>query len=609
MEIAPGIDGTVINANIEKHADHAKRHLNVTEMWQDEDRLILQAETTTSGVNIRVIARDRLEGGMPGPMMIAGDRMSRPVTARLGRGQRLRIDRTLTICTGDGERPSQVPDHDRLREAHADAWQRVWQRMPLSVQGEDHPLSVVRFHLLQNWSPLSLGRDAGFPARGWQEAYRGQIFWDGMFATFVYAWRFPDLAREALMYRHRRLGAARSKAQERGLRGALYPWRSARSGDEATPRFQKFMTSGHWHVDHTHLQAHINSAIAHDIFQYGWISGDRDFLHGEGLEMLVEIARLWDSLAMHDPAEDRFDIAGIIGPDEFHTHAPGRETPGLKNNAYTNLTAVWTLIHLIALLEEVPPARRAALGVTGKEVAAWDRLSRRMRIAFRPDGLISQFEGVEALRPLDPAPFGSANVQWELEAQGADVNDHAIFKQADMGMLLYLFTPAEVVSLLARLGYVVPEADLFRALTFYRDRSSHNSSLSEVGYAAGLARFDPALSWKIWRTSVRADLDAEHAGGTGDGLHLGAGAASIDVLQRVFMGLRADADGLQIAPAQPDGLGPASFGFRFHGGDYAMDWDGRHQHLSANADNTRPLSFRYHARTLSVQPGERVRLE
>ena len=39
-----------------------------------------------------------------------------------------------------------------------------------------------------------------------------------------------------------------------------------------------------------------------------------------------------------------------MGPDEFHEGYPGSPTPGLNNNAYTNIMAAWVLRRALEVL-------------------------------------------------------------------------------------------------------------------------------------------------------------------------------------------------------------------------------------------------------------------
>ena len=200
------------------------------------------------------------------------------------------------------------------------------------------------------------------PPSGWQgEEYHGQIFWDELFVFPFLLFRFPALARSLLLYRYRRLPAARQLAEEQGYRGAMFPWRSARTGREETPRFQWNLLSDHWMPDHTHLQRHIGAIVAYNVWQYVQVTGDQSFLADYGAELILEIARFWASLAQYHPDLDRYEICGVVGPDEYHTHYPEADAPGINNNTYTNVMAVWTLRQARAVLDQLPTQRRQEL--------------------------------------------------------------------------------------------------------------------------------------------------------------------------------------------------------------------------------------------------------
>lgn len=136
----------------------------------------------------------------------------------------------------------------------------------------------IHYRLLQTVSRNSIDLDIGVPARGWHgEAYRGHIFWDELFIFPYLNLRIPTLTRSLLLYRYRRLNQARLAAQKEGWRGALYPWQSGSNGREETPKMPLNPKSGRWLPDHTHLQRHVNAAIAYNIWQYYKITGDLEF--------------------------------------------------------------------------------------------------------------------------------------------------------------------------------------------------------------------------------------------------------------------------------------------------------------------------------------------
>lgn len=220
-------------------------------------------------------------------------------------------------------------------------------------------------------------------------------------------------------------------------------------------------------------------------------TGDSEFMSDYGAELLLEVARFWASIATHNAERDRFEIRGVVGPDEYHTHYPDADEPGIDNNAYTNVMAVWTLTKALGVLEELTPSRREELldwlALEQDELDHWDAVSRRMFVPFHGEGVLGQFEGFERLQELDLGALGErhgdARVDWALEAEGDDVNRYQVAKQADTLTLFLLLPEAEVTALLARLGYPFDRAMFRRTVAFHEQRTRHESSLSRIVYA------------------------------------------------------------------------------------------------------------------------------
>ena len=82
----------------------------------------------------------------------------------------------------------------------------------------------------------------------------------------------------------------------------------------------------------------------------------------------------------------RYEIVGVVGPDEYHTRYPGAEKPGLKNNAYTNLMAVWVLTHTLELFDLLPEDRSRelleSLDLSKAELEQWREISHKMFVPF-----------------------------------------------------------------------------------------------------------------------------------------------------------------------------------------------------------------------------------
>ncbi|MCZ9337839.1 hypothetical protein NGM37_08610, partial [Streptomyces sp. TRM76130] len=67
-------------------------------------------------------------------------------------------------------------------------------------------------------------------------------------------------------------------------------------------------------------------------------------------------------------------------------------------------------------------------------------------------------------------------------------NRYQASKQADVLMLGYLFSPAELRSLFARLGHRLDDDTWHRTVDYYLARTSHGSTLSGLVHGWILAR-------------------------------------------------------------------------------------------------------------------------
>jgi alpha,alpha-trehalase len=239
-----------------------------------------------------------------------------------------------------------------------------------------------------------------------------------------------------------------------------------------------------------------------------------EFLSFFGAEMILEIARFWASAATRHE-DGRFDIRGVMGPDEYHDCYPERDEPGLDNNAYTNVMAVWVLCRALQLFEVLPEDRqdelRGKLGITEAETDLWEESSRKMRIAFHGDGIISQFEGYDRLQEFDwdgyRRKYGDIQrLDRILEAEGDSPNRYQASKQADVLMLFYLFSADELAGLFHRLDYPFDAETIPRNIDYYIARTSHGSTLSRVVHSWVLARSDRGRSWELFTEALESDV-------------------------------------------------------------------------------------------------------
>jgi len=587
VHVRSALDGGVVNGGVPRYRQLDRKHLRplLTEEV-DAQTLLVEVETVQSRLEVAVAARTRLYvEGQPvrtRPELARQEsHLAHESVVELREGQRLAVEKVVALYSSRDHAVSEpalaarhamevAPERfEELVATHSRSWKHLWRRCDLDLEltepdDTSRALRLHIFHLLQTVSPHTIDQDVGVPARGWHgEAYRGHIFWDELFIFPFLNLRLPDLTRALLRYRYRRLRRAREAAKEEGFRGAMFPWQSGSDGREEGQRVHLNPRSGRWVPDVTWLQRHINAAVAFNVWQYYEATADSEFLYYYGAELLLELARFWASMATWNPTLRRYEILRVMGPDEYHTAYPDRAEPGLDNNAYTNLMAVWVLCKALEVLRLLPGERRdellETLELRPEELAHWEDVSRKMRLVFHADGVLSQFEGYEALREFDWVAYRERygdiqRLDRILEAEGDSPNRYKLSKQADVLMLFYLFSAEELRDLLERLGYPFDPELIPRTVEYYLQRTSHGSTLSGVVHSWVLARTDRPRSWKLFSEALRSDISDVQGGTTPEGIHLGAMSGTVDLMQRGYTGIEVRGGLLHFNPNLPEGM-------------------------------------------------------
>ncbi|MGW6268419.1 glycoside hydrolase family 65 protein [Streptomyces sp. NPDC055060] len=627
LEVEAALDGTVTNAGVERYRQLNSRHLTHVHTGDGDaaDTVWLRCRTTTSDVRVGLAARTTAGAARATTTHEAG-RAAQRFELGLEPGRTVTVDKTVALHTSRDpaisdplhsavDRVSRAPGFDELLESHLTAWDQLWRRAELDVPGEaGRILRLHHFHVLQTLSPHTADLDVGVPARGLHgEAYRGHVFWDELFVLPYLNLHFPEVSRALLTYRHRRLEQACAAARDAGRAGAMFPWQSGSDGREETQQLHLNPRSGRWLPDHSRLQHHVGSAVAYNVWRYCEASGDAEFLHTKGAEMLLQVARFWADSATYDESLGRHRIRGVVGPDEYHDAYPDASRPGLDDNAYTNVTATWVLARALDVLRDLPEPRRRELveriGLDGGEIELWEDVSRTLHVPFH-EGVISQFAGYGDLAELDwdgyRARYGDIRrLDRILEAENDTVNRYQASKQADVLMLGYLFPPAELRGLFDRLGYALDPDTWQRTVDHYLRRTSHGSTLSGLVHGWVLARVRRAGAWKFVQEALEGDIADLQGGTTGEGIHLGAMAGTLDLVQRGLTGLEARGGALWLDPVPLPELSEYGFALRYQG-----HWGVRLRmrpgslHIAVPSSDRSPIDIELPGRTVSVAPGE-----
>ncbi|HET9396439.1 MAG TPA: HAD-IA family hydrolase, partial [Nitrospiraceae bacterium] len=416
IAVRSAIDGRIVNAGAKLYRKFNNKHLEPlsAEAFGD-DSVFMLVRTCQSKVHVAQAARTQafLDGelrAVPRRLIDKPEYIGQELVLDLQQGENLVLEKLASLYTSRDYAISECELAARKAIAragrfesviaeHVLAWKHLWRRFDVHMQpaGPSFKLNVPMLlrlnmlHLLQAVSPNSIGLDTGVPPRGWTgEAYQGHIFWDELFIFPFLNYRMPEITRSLLLYRYRRLREARDAAKKAGFQGAMFPWQSGSDGQEETQELNLNPHSLRWLPDNSYLQRHVGSAIAYNVWQYFQVTRDIEFLQFHGAELIFEIARFWSSIASFNEGRGRYEIRGVMGPDEFHEGYPGAPAPGLNNNAYTNIMAVWVLCRALDVLDLLPDIRQAELmtrlGLLPQEIARWRDISRRMFVPFHDNG-------------------------------------------------------------------------------------------------------------------------------------------------------------------------------------------------------------------------------
>lgn len=400
-------------------------------------------------------------------------------------------------------------DYSKLLERHVDIWNKLWKKADIVIKGVQNIQQNLRFNIFHM---ISCGHvDNGFSSIGARTlsgtGYRGHIFWDTeIFLMPFYLYTFPEVAKNMLLYRYRRLNEARKLAKSEGYKGAKFPWESALEGTEQTPSWARDINSKIVRI-HTHkMEHHITADIAYAVYQYYTATGDEKFMKDYGYEIMFSTARFWVSRVVMNKKKNRYDIPNVIGPDEFHIN--------VKNNAFTNIMAKWNLQTAYELYlalknnKKIHETLRIKLALKDKEAAEWHRVASRLPLSVGKNNIIEQFDGYfrwkkglvietdENGLPILPKRIGTK-----------DISKTQFVKQADVLMIFSLFRDA--------FSEKVKKANY----DFYVNRTIHGSSLSAAAHSLVACDIgDLQRSYGFFNAALRADISNLY-GNTYEGIH------------------------------------------------------------------------------------------
>ena len=615
VEVVSALDGRVTNQMVARYRELEGRHLNpVSPRTFGPQTIALKVQTRQSNIYIAEAARTRVFRG-DGPAVVERslyqmeDYIQQVLAFDVTAGEPVRVEKLVALFTSHdhaiteplaaaGRHVLRYPDFAAALAEHAGGMDGAVGRLRRAAAARTPRAAAA--------APPHRPRAAGLlpphrPARRGRPGPRAQRRGLPRPRVLGRALRLPvpqlpapgDHPRAAALPLPP-AGRGRAAAREAGYRGAMFPWQSGSDGTEETQVVHLNPLSGQWEPDLSHNQRHVNAAIFYNVWQYYQATDDLEFLRDYGAEMMLEIARFWASIAHYNPERDRYEIHGVMGPDEFHERYPGADEAGLRNNAYTNVMVAWIAATALRVLDLLPAALRARRGVTQAELDTWRRMSSRMFVPFHDDAgqCSASSRATRSWRSSTGTRYRAehGNIQRLdriLQAEGDDPDRYKVAKQADTVMLFFLFSPDELRRLFERLGYAHDPDMARRTIDYYDRRTSHGSTLSLVTYAGVLAGLDPASSWQRFLVALESDLGDVQGGTTKEGIHMGVMSGTLDLLQRSYAGSSVRDGVLHFQPRLIDRLDGLAFSMQFRGTSIRISIKGHELTALAQAEGFR----------------------
>ncbi len=583
--------------------------------------MYLEAETFSSRIAVGVASNLVVEGEESRHVDIVPNKVVERVAADGPRGTALSFAKHICVFTSRETKNVRARALAELRamkrdgaeaivRAHCSAWHEAWASADVEISGDRESQRAVRFSIFHLLGLANERDDVSVAAKGLHgDGYRGHVFWDTeMFILPFYIYTNPRAARTQVMYRLRRLDAAKANAAKNGFRGVQFPWESATTGAEVTPAnwYDPITLIGE-EIRVQEQQHHVTADVAYGLDHYLRATGERRFLVEHAAELFVETARFWASRVRLDARKKRYVVTHVIGPDEAHED--------VDNNRYTNRLAAWSLLRGCEAVEEL--RRRAPrewrrlnvrLRVQARELANWRRIARRMWYPPTSSrGVLEQHEGYFKLRPARlrfdendmpvlprPPREKSGSTRKGLGTTQETLASTQLIKQADIVLLQYLF-PDDFDLRSKRVNYA-----------YYAPRTTHLSSLSPSTYAImGVEVGDMREARRNFRRTAFMDLD-NHQGSAAKGIHAAALGGTWMAVVNGFGGMRPAGDGtLSFAPRLPEQWRRLRFRIHWRGARLELTCTARQvlvEHLGGGRGDACVTVW---GKEVTLRPGER----
>lgn len=452
--------------------------------------------------------------------------------------------------------------YDNLFAENTSDWEKFWKENEIIIDSLNpfyqQAVNFALYHLriMANHEDNRMGIGAKAMSG---EGYKGHSFWDTeIFILPYYIYNMPETARNLLEYRYRLLKASREKAKQYGYDGAMYPWEGAWIDDgETCPRLGDLdLETGEQRINLMgEKEVHIGADITYAVWHYYTATGDKDFMKQCGCEVILSTAAFW--LSRVTERNGRYEILDVIGPDEYKD--------GIDNNAYTNYMTHFNLCLARDILKNISSEFRSELNKKINIDSIEKRLPEIIECLYLPfpdeNGIIPQLDGFQRLKELDYSRYKNLEKVGTIfhDYSFEEINKMRVCKQADLVMLFYT------------LRNLFDEETVKQNFTYYENCTLHDSSLSLCIHSLMASRLNmPQTAFELFGKCCEVDL-GENTDNSDNGIHSASIGGIWLAVAMGFGGVRAEEDGLIIAPILPEGITSYSLPITYRGTKYRLN--------------------------------------
>ena len=171
-------------------------------------------------------------------------------------------------------------------------------------------------------------------------------------------------------------------------------------------------------------------------------------------------------------------------------------------------------------------------------------------------------------------------------------------------MLFYLLSNEELNRILTKLGYRLDKNYIPQNISHYEKLSSHGSTLSKLVHSWVTARCNRAVSWNHFKEALMSDISDIQGGTTPEGIHLGAMAGTVDLMQRGYLGLEIQEDVLKFNPVIPKELNKVSARLQYRSHWLKVEVDKDNLTITSDGGWAREITVNYKDELYHLRKGD-----